>query len=140
MGIDNLNDFGNAKSKLNSLKDFNKVNQSIKDAQSSVNQFQSKVSDVQQSLDAAKINEAIKGKLSSSFEQMIEMIAMTKGASISTSEFLRGKFIKVVQKIKPVIMEILTQEMISSLGCSNESTYTPEDIYIKVSSIDLFKS
>ena len=57
MGIDNLNDFGNAKSKLNSLKDFNKVNQSIKDAQSSVNQFQSKVSDVQQSLDAAKINQ-----------------------------------------------------------------------------------
>lgn len=140
MGVDNQNDFGNAKSKLNALKEFNKVNQSIKDAQTSVNQFQSKISDVQQSLDSAKIEEAIKSKVSSSFEQMIELISMTKGSSISTSEFLRGKFIKVVQKIKPVLMEILTQEMVSALGCSNESTYEPEDIYIKVSSIDLFKS
>ena len=38
-------------------------------------------------------------------------------------------------------MEILTQEMISALGCSNESTYQGNmDLYIKISSIDLFKS
>jgi hypothetical protein len=140
MGIDNASDFNESKSKLSAFKEFNKVNQSIKDAQSKVNQFQKKTSDVQQSLDSAKIDEAIKSKLSSSFEQMIEMIAMTKGSSISTSEFLRAKFLKAIQKIKPVLMEILTQEMISALGCSNESTYSPVDIYIKVSSIDLFKS
>ncbi len=140
MGIDNASDFNESKSKLNAFKEFNKVNQSIKDAQAKVNQFQKKASDIQQSLDSAKIDEAIKNKLSSSFEQMIEMIAMTKGASISTSEFLRAKFLKAIQKIKPVLMDILTQEMISALGCSNESTYSPEDIYIKVSSIDLFKS
>jgi len=141
MGVDNSNDFGNAKSKINALKEFNNVNQSIKNATTNVNQFQSKVSDIQQSLDSAKIEEAIKNKVSSSFEQLIQLISMTKGTSLSTSEFLRGKFIKVVKKIQPVIMEILTQEMISALGCSNESTYQGNlDLYIKVSSIDLFKS
>jgi uncharacterized protein YlxW (UPF0749 family) len=87
MGVDNSSDFDNAKSKINSLKEFNNVNQSIKNATEKVNQFQSKVSDIQQSLDSAKIEEAIKNKVSSSFEQLIELISMTKGTSLSTSEF-----------------------------------------------------
>lgn len=141
MGIDNSNDFDNAKSKINALKEFNNVNQSIKNARTNVNQFKESASKLQKSLDSAKIDEAIKNKLSSSFEQLIQLIAMTKGASSSSTEFLRAKFTKVVAKIQPVLMQILTQEMVSALGCSNESTYSGNaDIYIKVSSIDLFKS
>jgi uncharacterized protein YlxW (UPF0749 family) len=60
MGIDNASDFNESKSKLSAFKEFNKVNQSIKDAQAKVNQFQKKASDIQQSLDSAKIDEAIK--------------------------------------------------------------------------------
>jgi hypothetical protein len=139
MGIDNSSDFDNAKNKLNSFKDFNSVNQSIKNAQTKVNQFKQKISSVQQGLDSAKIDEEIKRRVSSSLEQMIEMFAMTRGASSSATEFLRSKFTKVVQKIQPILYEILSQEMVSALGCSNEQSYDPIEVYLKVSSIDLFK-
>jgi hypothetical protein len=139
MGIDNSSDFDNAKNKLNSFKDFNSVNQSIKNAQAKVNQFKQKVSSVQQGLDSAKIDEEIKRRVSSSLEQMIEMFAMTRGASSSATEFLRSKFTKIVQKIQPILYEILSQEMVSALGCSNEQSYDPIEVYLKVSSIDLFK-
>jgi len=56
----------------------------------------------------------------------------------STEQFVTDIFIKAANNSKGRIKNILTTETISALGCSQEQSYIPRDIYISVSSLDIF--
>ena len=57
----------------------------------------------------------------------------------NATEALRNTFIQTVNRTKERIQEVLTQETVSALGCSQEQNYNNNtSIYIKVLSIDVF--
>jgi hypothetical protein len=56
----------------------------------------------------------------------------------STEQFVTDIFIKAANNSKGRIKNILTTETISALGCAQEQSYIPRDIYISVSSLDIF--
>jgi hypothetical protein len=57
----------------------------------------------------------------------------------NATEALRNTFIQTVNRTKERIQEVLTQETVSALGCSQEQNYNNNtSLYIKVLSIDVF--
>jgi len=148
MPIDVNQGFNDSKEKLKSFKSFNAAKGSINNAKDKANDLyqqnlqktQTALNKVNKKVDNAeqKINEA-KNKVKSTFDELFELFGSSRGAGSATNNYLTKKFSRIVQEIKPKIFEIFTQEVITSLGCSEEQTYGPQSLYIKVSSIDLFK-
>ena len=57
----------------------------------------------------------------------------------NATEALRNTFIQTVNRTKERIQQVLTQETVSALGCSQEQNYeTNKSLYIKVKSVDVF--
>jgi len=56
----------------------------------------------------------------------------------NATEALRNTFIQTVNRTKERIQEVLSQEAVSALGCSQEQKYNNTSLYIKVLSIDVF--
>jgi hypothetical protein len=56
----------------------------------------------------------------------------------NATESLRNTFIQTANRTKDRIQEVLTQEAVSALGCSQEQNYDNKTIYIKVLSVDVF--
>lgn len=92
-----------------------------------------------------------------SFENLIDIIGLTKGQGSNTIRYLRRKLLEIAVKIEPQIKTILKNETIKALGCDQNQTYlgvdkssldqTPlssrpinEGIYIPLSQIDFFDS
>lgn len=148
MPIDVNQGFGDSKEKLKSFKSFNAAKGAINSAKDKANNIyqdnlkktQTSLNKVNKKVDNAqeKINEA-KNKVKSTFDELFELFGSSRGAGSATNNYLTKKFSRIVQEIKPKIFEIFTQEVITSLGCSEEQTYGPQTFYIKVSTVDLFK-
>lgn len=51
---------------------------------------------------------------------------------------VRGIFIRTIRQTKERVKKLLQQEVVSSLGCSQEQQYKPGPIFIPVQSIDIF--
>lgn len=75
----------------------------------------------------------------SQLENLISLVQKNSGSGLVTFQYLKAKFIQTAVRIQPLVYNILTQETIKALGCSQQQTYTPQSIFIKVSSVDLFK-
>lgn len=86
--------------------------------------------------------QAFERQLKSQFEQLLDISSLVGGGSDSSSlRYLKNTFIKVLRRIRPEIEKILLEEVINTLGCDQQQTYTGEqELYIKVSSVDLSKS
>lgn len=72
-------------------------------------------------------------------DNLVYLIKSNSGSGLATIQYLKLKFIQSAIKIEPLVYKIITEETIKSLGCSQQQTYTPQSIYIKVSSVDLMK-
>jgi hypothetical protein len=60
-------------------------------------------------------------------------------AGASTVDFIKKSFKETIVKIEPQVQEIINKEVLRAIGCSQNQTYpTNNEIYIKVSSIDIF--
>ena len=74
-------------------------------------------------------------------DNMLDMIQMNswsnKTSKYSTVNYIKKKFIQTAVVIKPKIFEILEQETIRALGCSQQQSYAPQTIFLKVKSVDL---
>lgn len=92
-----------------------------------------------------------------SLDNLLGFLNETKGSGSQTIKYLKRKVLEVAVKIEPKMVEILKQESIKALGCSQEQTYkgTPasslqlqplplrpqqEGIYIPIQSIDFFSN
>ena len=150
MGLDLNNDYNKANSKISAFKTVveNKKNQT--------RQKKEKVSD---SLDKAKqdvvkqINELkneikegknkIKSEVKSQLEELLGMFKQTvpKEADQSVG-LLVSFFVQAAISTKEKIKFIIIDELISTLGCSEEQNYSDrvnQKMYIKVKHVDLFK-
>ena len=147
--LDTKQGYDEAKSKISAIKTVNKtLKDEKKQVKDKVNNFAEKTkSDAVKQLNELKnkgtnqINE-LKNEAKNQIEQMFELFMQTLPAGKSVN-VLRDIFLKSTQAFEPRVSEIVIDEMISSLGCSEEQSYESvlnQAIYIKVEQIDLFKT
>jgi hypothetical protein len=146
--LDTKQGYDEAKSKISAIKT---VNQTIKDekkqAKEKVNEFTEKtkaqkVKALNELKEGKQKTKQLKEEAKNQIEQMFELFMLTLPAGGAVN-ILRDIFLKSSQALKPRISEILIDEMISTLGCSEEQSYEStlnQGIYIKVNQIDLFQT
>lgn len=131
--------FNDAKKKLDSLKKLNEVKGEYeRRIDNFTNNLQKKADNIQINLDSANTSRKIKSKIDNSFEQLIDMIKTS--SSNRTVKDVIDILKDTLQELPQKIDEIVISETISALGCSQDQTYqTNQEIFIPVSSIDVFK-
>lgn len=141
MALDLNNSYQQAQDKLKALKTFREAKSSINQ---SLNQTENQnTPDYTKSsfqLDASEIQNKIKKKMDSQFDQLVGLVASNKGSGPATAQFLIRKFIVAIKILNKKLPDILAEEIIKALGCDLEQTFTSgQSIYVKMKSIDLFK-
>ena len=140
MGADLQNSYEEANNKLRAFKSYAEAKQGIDKAiQKAQNQNQPNFDLSSFQLDQAEIERKIKKKVQGQFEQLLNLVAANKGSGNGTGAFLIKKFVSTVKVLSKKLPDILIEETIKALGCQLEQTFIPQDIYVKTSSIDLFK-
>jgi len=73
-------------------------------------------------------------------DELIKQLKQLKGSGIESDKLIKRIFINSLKKIKPQIKNLIIDEAIKALGCSNTTLTTPSTYYIPVKSVDLFGS
>jgi len=140
MGLDLQDDFNKSKAKLSASKTFLESKSAINSVKQPYDQFQKNISESQQSLSGAKLNQEFKQVAKNSFEQLFELLQLSRGSSLSSTKFLREILLRVMRQVQVELKDLLISEMLKSLNCANETTFEANQvIYIKVRSIDISK-
>lgn len=154
MGLDLQNDYDKAKTKISAYKTTvetkkneaqafrEKANTSVDKKKSDVVKQISELENKSKDFVSQKKQE-IKSEIKNQLEQLLDLMKETFSTTGSTAlTTVKRYFLEAAQNTKPLIKTILTEEIINTLGCSEEQSYEDkigQEIYIKVSQIDLFK-
>ena len=150
MGIDLTDDYNKAKSKISSYQTVvenkkNDLRQKKEKAKTSLDKKKSDAIKQAKELDkkAANFKNSVKSEIKNQLEQLLDLFKQTLpptgGKSLSTiSRF----FLEAADRTKEQIKGLLVEEIISTIGCSEEQSYEDklnQPFYIKVNQVDLFK-
>jgi vacuolar-type H+-ATPase subunit H len=147
--LDTNQGYSQAKSKILAIKT---VNQSLKDGKKQATEQVNSFTEKTKSQAVKQLNELknegtkqanqLKSEAKNQIDQMFELFMQTLPAGNSVN-VLRDIFLKSTESFKPKISEIIIDEMISTLGCSEEQSYESvlnQPIYIKVNQLDIFNT
>lgn len=146
-------------SKINAAKTYNEVSKSSAQQKKSLGDSASEAAN-KISTQLNKIRDQQKRfqrEPPTSLDTLLNFLGQTKGNGSDTLKYLKRKTLEVAAKIEPKMSEILKEETINALGCSQEQTYKgvsveslrlqplplrpqQEGIYIPVQSIDFFSN
>lgn len=125
MPIDIPSGFRDAESKINALKTFKEVSDSIKAASrrqaSQINAGNLKNIGTLNSV--KEFQNKIFRDTPSSLDQILNLIGITKGSGNQTINYLKKKLLQVSITLEPEIKNILKEETFKALGCSQQQTY-----------------
>ena len=150
MGLDLSNDYEKAKSKVSAYQSVvenkkNTVRQKKEKAKTSTDKKKSEVIKQLNELQSGKNEKKneIKNEIKNQLEQLLDLFkqSLPKDGNQSLSTISKF-FLEAAEKTKENIKGILVDEIISTIGCSEEQSYEDklnQPIYIKVNQIDLFK-
>ena len=150
MGLDLNNDYDKAKTKISAYQTTvenkkNDLRQKKEKAKTSLDKKKSDVIKQLNELDKGTNNlkNQVKNEIKNQLEQLLDLFKQTLppkgGGALST---ISGFFLQAAEKTKEQVKGLLVEEIISTIGCSEEQSYEDklnQPIYIKVSQIDLFK-
>lgn len=141
MSIDLNVDWSTVDSKTKAVSETAQVlKDNAKLAQESAGDFLQQTKDkVTSTIDEVKtdLRKKFQRETKTQMDHMFDTILQSKAAGSSTFKYLKRKFVQTAVRIKPKILEILNQETIKALGCSQQQAYVPQIVYIKVKSVDL---
>ena len=143
-------------SKLNSLTTYKKVSQDSKQLESdAANSDEQSLDDVATQLNKIKEQQKrYQREVPTSMDQLLNVLGKTQGNGSSSLKYLRKKVLESMVKMEPKAKEIIIDETIKTLGCSQQQTYpgfqlpqidpiqyiqslpASKGIYIPVTSID----
>lgn len=146
-------------SKIEASKTYNDVSKAAEKLASSAGDSASKaIESVSTQLDKIKdLQKRFQREPPTSLDNLLGFLGQTKGKGSDTMKYLKRKVLEVATKIEPEMVEIIKQESIKALGCSQEQTYPgvtsqslqlqplplrpiQDGIYIPVQSIDFFSN
>lgn len=131
---------------LKALKDQKKIRDKVKKGVANYNEkgnnlekgLKEKIDNYSESFKNKKKNFKSQGKNQlDSLVSLLETSVLGTGQT-ETKKFIRNIFVQTTNRSVGRVKEILSQEMISAIGCSQEQKYSAKTIYIKVSSLDIF--
>lgn len=100
--------------------------------------FEKKSSDLKKQLsDATKDTKKFLKEQKSQIDNLLDLKFLSTGSGSSTKKYLKKTFVKSIEELKPKILELLTQEFISAIGCSQDQEFTNQTLYIRVKPLDL---
>jgi hypothetical protein len=151
MGIDLREDYDFLTSRIKAIDTYNEVSRSTKDL---TNQQQSSL-DKNQELTLSPLSnlseqrKRYQRQVDTQLTRLLDIDKMlpenrfTGKTSSSISSFVKDSFSEALNEIKSRIPQIITDEMLKELGCSQEQTYdvatlNQQGIYIPIESIDLW--
>jgi hypothetical protein len=153
MGLDIKKDYDTAKSKISAYNTVienkkNEVSQQKQKVKSTVDKKKSEVvSQINELKSGANdIKNQIKSNVKNQLEELLDIFKSTLNSKTSKFKSMSSVvrfFLLAVENTKPKIKEALIEDIISTIGCSEEQSYDDlvngQKIYIKVSQVDLFK-
>jgi hypothetical protein len=150
MGLDLNNDYNKAKTKVSAYQTTaeSKKNELREKKQKAKTSLDKKKSDVTKQLNELKsgtsdIKNQLKNEVKNQLEQLLDLFkqSLPKSGNKSLNTISRF-FLEAAEVTKSRIGEILVEEIVSTIGCSEEQSYEDklnQPIYIKVNQVDLFK-
>jgi hypothetical protein len=158
MGLDLNKDYNSAKSKISAYGTVidNKKNTALKQKEKVKSSVDKKKSDVVNQINELKsgtndIKNQIKSQVKDQLEELLDIFKTTLNSKTSKYKSMSSVvefFLKAAENTKPRIKEILIDEIVTMIGCSEEQSYNDmvfsqnqqgQKLYIKVSQVDLFK-
>ena len=100
--------------------------------------FEKKSSDLKKQL--SEVNKESKKFLKeqkSQIDNLLDLKFLSTGSGSSTKKYLKKTFVKSIEELKPKILDLLIQEFISAIGCSQDQEFTNQTLYIRVKPLDL---
>lgn len=155
MPIDLSSGFKDVKDKINAYKTYREVSNSIREAKNKQSDFLSQqTSNITSTLDnLKKFQDKTFRNAPTSFDQLLNLIGVTRGSGNEITNYLKNKLIEASIKIEPEIKEIIREEAFKVLGCSQEQTFKGTSVeqlspisnpingvLIPIKSIDIFGS
>jgi hypothetical protein len=139
MAADLNQGYNDANSQIQGLQTYNQVSSDLKNLQNTANSSgEAANSAISNSLsEVEQLKNKAQQQAQSQFDQMIKLITAKTGNGYDTTKYLKKTLIKTFRKIKPNIENIIVNEVVKTLGCSEQQEYeTNQAIYLKVSSVD----
>ena len=139
MAVDIKKGFKTAKEKLDTLQKTQKIKTEYeKRINNFTDKLQEKADSIQFNFDSAEIARKIKEKVTNSYTELIDMLKTSKSGT--TTSYIVKILKKTLIDNPSVIENIILEETLASLGCSEEQTYqTNQELFIEVGKIDIFK-
>ena len=147
MSSDKNKNYKDAKNKINAYKTTTELQKNKKKLlkNQSADNFSSRKSDILKQLDnTGDLSQRLQSQIKTQFDELIDLFKMStppnQNTNSSTIDFLLKQLLEASQNTKSRISEVFVDEVISSIGCSQEQTFIPNlDFYIRVNQIDLSK-
>jgi hypothetical protein len=153
-------DWAGIQSKVQSLSTYKEVSQNYKDLSSKAgdNLSESLNNSASQLNKIKDQQKRFQRNVPTSTDQLLNLLGTTRGNGSSTLKYLRKKILEAAVKLEPKAKEIIIDETIKALGCSQEQTYegfklpsvnpieyikqldVSKGIYIPVNSIDFMSN
>jgi hypothetical protein len=117
--------YDSAKSQINSIKTYKEISAAAKQLQKSAgDSFAQSSTKINSSLDnVANQQKRYLRNQPTSFDQLLDLIKLTNGSGLNSTKYLKKKLLEVVVKIEPDIKQIITDQALKALGCSQEQTF-----------------
>lgn len=123
--VDLSQGWSDAQSQIEAIKEYNNVSSGTKELKKSAgNAFEKSAGVLSTQLD--KITEQQKRYLrnpQTSMDHLLNLFGSTSGQGENSFKYLRKKFLEVSVKVGPKIEEILNEQTLKALGCSQEQEY-----------------
>lgn len=148
----------NIKKSISAIRDFNESSfQEKQILKNSGNSLTKNLQEITQQLSgASKDKKRYQKEGKNSIDQLLDFINLSNGNGNQILTYIRKKFLEASVRIEPKVKQILTEESIKVLGCSQEQTYSgitktnlelqplplqpvSQGIYIPIQNIDLFQ-
>jgi len=142
MALDLNSSYKQAQERIKSLKTFNEISEAAKEFEKSNQKIPFDEFDQNLLSPLEKLKEQKKRFQRQGQSQLDNLLNLAQENSGSGNGFIgqvKSKFLEAYTRIEPKIKQILDQEMLSAVGCSQEQKYNPNsDIYIPLEGFDLF--
>ena len=139
MALDVNEGFKSVSNKITTNKKYKKIKDDVdKLKKRAGNTFEQAKDKISSPLSSASNNKKRYQKnIRTQLDKLLELKFLSTGSGSNTKNYLKRIFTKAIQELLPKIQEILNQEIIKAIGCSQDQEYLPQTFYIRVKSIDL---
>lgn len=147
MSSDLNKNYVDARNKINAYKtttELQKNKLKLQKNQSADNFVVRKSNTLKQLDDSGDLKQRAQQQVRTQFDELIDLFKMSvpsnQNTNSSTIDFLLKQLLEASQNTKSRISEVFIDNVISTIGCSQEQTFTPNlDFYVRVNQIDLTK-